>query len=50
MDDGHEDRWQKGSSSKQRTFYSRIKVALKIYIYFSKGQTPMPLNSQQQKL
>ena len=29
MDAGHEDRWQKGNSSMQRTFYSRLKVAFK---------------------
>ena len=50
MDAGHEDQWKQGNSSKQRTFYSRLKVALKIYNYFSKRKTPMPLTPQQQKL
>ena len=50
MDTGHEDQWLRGNSSMQRTFYSRLKVALKIYNYFSKRQTPMPLTPQQQKL
>ena len=50
MDAGHEDQWRQGNSSKQRTFYSRLQVALKIYNYFSKRQTPTPLTPQQQKL
>ena len=50
MDAGHEDRWQKGNSNMQTTFFSRLKVALKIYNYFSKRQTPTALTPQQQKL